>query len=71
MPSRFKKDLARAASTSANQYVVHIDGLEKVLKNIGAENKVSSHDVRTIFAEVGDQATGGTTMPRDTLIRML
>ena len=51
LPARFKKDIAKAA-------VVHDDfvgmsGVERVLANIGAQERLSKKDLELIFQEVG------------------
>jgi len=53
IPTRFKKDLVKAAvasskSTSSN---VKLEGMQNLLANIGAKDRVSNNDLQTIFAE--------------------
>jgi hypothetical protein len=55
MPSRFKKDIVRAATLGAmSSDVIAVDGLQRVLMNIGAAQQVSESDVHAIFNELGD-----------------
>merc|ERR1712071_644933 len=51
IPTRFKKDIVRAAKDSESEHVA-IDGLEKVIVNIGASDKVSRYDMEIIFSEI-------------------
>ena len=53
-PSRFKKEIVRAAKQDESERVV-LEGLQRVIVNIGLQHKVSRQDVETIFREVGDQ----------------
>ena len=53
IPSRFKKDIVRAAKDKETEQV-GIEGLEKVIVNIGASHKVSRHDMEVIFSEIGE-----------------
>jgi hypothetical protein len=68
MPSRFKKDIVRAASTNSFTSNIHVDGMHRVLVNIGAEDRVSVNDIRALFTEIGD-ASG--SIPRDKLEKLL
>jgi hypothetical protein len=52
IPSRFKKDIVCAAKEKETEHVV-IEGLQKVVANIGGAQQVSRHDLETIFSEVG------------------
>jgi hypothetical protein len=52
IPSRFKKDIIRAAAVEPSGKIAS-EGLEKVITNIGACHKVSREDVELIFREVG------------------
>lgn len=53
IPSRFKKDIVRAAKDTESEHIA-IEGLEKVLNNIGASQKVSRTDMEIIFSEMGE-----------------
>ena len=53
IPSRFKKDIVRAAKDAESEHVA-IEGLEKVISNIGASQKVSRNDMEVIFSEIGE-----------------
>eukprot|EP00536_Pseudo-nitzschia_multiseries_P003953 jgi/Psemu1/323233/estExt_fgenesh1_pg.C_630024 len=52
VPSRFKKDIISAAKEGETEQVA-LEGLQKVIVNIGAANKVSRHDMELIFSENG------------------
>ena len=52
IPSRFKKDIVCAAKEKETEHVV-IEGLQKVVANIGGTHQVSRQDLETIFSEVG------------------
>lgn len=53
LPSRFKKEVVRAAAT--NDRIV-LDGMTRVLANIGAENGLSAKEMKVIFDELGNSA---------------
>jgi hypothetical protein len=53
IPSRFKKDIVLAAKDAETEHV-GIEGLEKVIVNIGASHKVSRNDMEIIFSEIGE-----------------
>jgi ribosomal protein L20A (L18A) len=52
MPSRFKKEVVSAAK-ERNEEIILIEGLERVLHNIGAAHKISRTEVEVIFNELG------------------
>jgi len=52
MPSRCRKDVIKAAAKGRDG-VITIDGIEKMLVNICAEDKVSRKDVKIILSEIG------------------
>lgn len=52
LPTRFKKDIARAAVVHDD--FVGVDGVERVLANIGAEKRLTKKDLELIFTEVGE-----------------
>jgi hypothetical protein len=63
LPTRFKKDIIQeACRTSGNQLSsvnnnndrIAQEGIQQVLVNIGASERVSSHDIQLIFEELGD-----------------
>lgn len=55
MPSRFKKDIVRAATKGTTfADLVAIEGLQRVLVNIGAAQRVPQNEVQAIFDELGD-----------------
>jgi ribosomal protein L20A (L18A) len=52
MPSRFKKEIVSAAK-ERNEEIILIEGLERVLHNIGASHKISRSEMEVIFNELG------------------
>lgn len=62
---RFKKDIAKAAVV--NDDCVGVDGVERVLHNIGAEQRLTKKELETIFTEVGD----GGEMPAKQFLQMI
>jgi hypothetical protein len=56
LPRRFRQDIIKAA-TSSRQYNAHAtisaDGIENVLQNIGAGNKMSRSEIDEILGEIG------------------
>jgi Ca2+-binding EF-hand superfamily protein len=50
LPSRFKKDIVRAAKNEDN--AIALDAMERVLRNIGAN--LSHDDLEIIFSEIGE-----------------
>mmetsp|Transcript_26144 Transcript_26144/g.57584 ORF Transcript_26144/g.57584 Transcript_26144/m.57584 type:complete len:121 (+) Transcript_26144:118-480(+) len=66
IPTRFKKDIVLAAKEAETEHVA-LEGLEKVILNIGASHKVSRHDIEMIFSEIGVSGRIST----DTMLKML
>jgi glucokinase len=58
---RFKKDIARAAVS--DKEIIVVEGMQRVLTNIGAEHRLSPDEMKTIFQELGN-ATGEIPMQR-------
>mmetsp|Transcript_10387 Transcript_10387/g.15952 ORF Transcript_10387/g.15952 Transcript_10387/m.15952 type:complete len:112 (-) Transcript_10387:129-464(-) len=52
MPRRFKRDVVAAAKDSENRIVM--EGMQRVLKNIGAGQKLSENELKTLFTELGE-----------------
>mmetsp|Transcript_7331 Transcript_7331/g.10700 ORF Transcript_7331/g.10700 Transcript_7331/m.10700 type:complete len:137 (+) Transcript_7331:108-518(+) len=55
-PRRFRQDIVKAASSSRQynaQATVSADGIESVLQNIGAGNRMSRSEIDEILNEVG------------------
>ena len=59
LPSRCKKDVLKAAAKGREDYIT-IDGLEKLLINIDAKEKVTRRDVEIILSEVGGSVSNPT-----------
>ena len=57
LPTRFKKELLQAAcrtsSTDNNDRIVQ-EGMQRVLANIGASDRVSAAEIKSIFDELGN-----------------
>jgi hypothetical protein len=69
IPSRFKKDLVKAATKGTNTPdIVAMDGLHRLLFNIGATQRVSTTDVEAIFNELGD---GNGNLHAQTMIQII
>eukprot|EP00544_Gedaniella_sp_CCMP2646_P015688 CAMPEP_0202482430 /NCGR_PEP_ID=MMETSP1361-20130828/1835_1 /ASSEMBLY_ACC=CAM_ASM_000849 /TAXON_ID=210615 /ORGANISM="Staurosira complex sp., Strain CCMP2646" /LENGTH=99 /DNA_ID=CAMNT_0049110297 /DNA_START=86 /DNA_END=385 /DNA_ORIENTATION=- len=66
MPSRFKKEVVRAAK-STEMETVPLEGLERVLHNIGAAHKISPEDLQVIFSELGE----GGGIPADRMVTII
>jgi hypothetical protein len=52
IPSRFKKEIVSAAK-ERNEEIVLMEGLQRVLHNIGASHKISHSEMEVIFNELG------------------
>jgi len=66
IPSRFKKDIVRAAADESNDRIA-LDGMQRVLTNIGAENCLTSSEMKILFEELGN----GTHMPVQNMSRII
>ena len=53
LPSRFKKDLVKAAKKDENGQIALVD-LQQVIENISMQHKVSEQEMETIFQEMGE-----------------
>lgn len=51
LPTRFKKDIVKAAT--AHDDYIGIDNMQRVLANIGADQRLTKKDLELIFSEVG------------------
>mmetsp|Transcript_36559 Transcript_36559/g.79910 ORF Transcript_36559/g.79910 Transcript_36559/m.79910 type:complete len:123 (-) Transcript_36559:307-675(-) len=60
MPSRFKKDLVK---------VIASDGIETLLRNIGAEERVSRSEIDTILFEAGSK--DNKTIPANRMMHLI
>lgn len=54
LPSRCKKEVLKAATKGSGDSLITMDALEKLLTNIGAEDKVSRKDVEIILSELDE-----------------
>lgn len=66
LPSRFKKDILKAA-TKDHANVVDLDSLQQVLANIQMENRLSTEEITTIFEELGN----GKEIPAQSMIQFI
>mmetsp|Transcript_11553 Transcript_11553/g.13609 ORF Transcript_11553/g.13609 Transcript_11553/m.13609 type:complete len:127 (+) Transcript_11553:210-590(+) len=71
LPSRCKKEVLKAATRGRNDSVITIDAIEKLLINIGAEDKVSRKDVEIILSEVGESESNSGAIHIDQMMRVL
>lgn len=58
LPSRFKKEVIHAAAAAGsswnNDRTVPFEGMQRVLANIGASNRISFVEMKSIFDELGN-----------------
>jgi cell division GTPase FtsZ len=54
VPSRFRKEILRAATDPEHADAIAMEGMQRVLINIGAENRLSPEEIKSIFSEVGN-----------------
>jgi Ca2+-binding EF-hand superfamily protein len=59
---RFRKEIMRAASRDQT-VAICLDGMQRVLTNIGAQNRLSADEMNVIFKELGNE-TGEIPMQR-------
>jgi len=69
IPSRFKKDVLKAATVSNSNTQIGVEGLNRVICNIELQNRVTSDDVEVLFAELGDGGSG--MIPVDRMMAVL
>jgi hypothetical protein len=53
LPSRFKKDILKVAAGNTGNQLIASEGLQRVLNNIGASNRLSTQELDTIITELG------------------
>lgn len=71
LPTRFRKDITRAAvtstssrqlsisATSSKKALISVEGIESVLKNIGQDHRISRTELEGLLREVGGAAQSG------------
>lgn len=59
--------MVKEAIKSSSSPNVRIEGMEHLLKNIGAGDRVSKGDLQTIFQEVGNESG---EIPADRFVKM-
>jgi hypothetical protein len=69
LPTRFRKDIVKAASSTSRQLsisatttkkaLISAEGIESVLKNIGQDHRMSRTEIEFILREVGGAARSG------------
>jgi hypothetical protein len=67
VPSRFRKEVLAVATDAAHPDAVALEGVQRVLFNIGAANRLSKDEIQSIFQEVGN----GHNIPAQSFMRML
>ena len=55
LPTRFRKDVFRAAVQEPEDDHIVLAGMTRVLANIGASDRLSSSEINTIFQELGNE----------------
>jgi Ca2+-binding EF-hand superfamily protein len=53
LPSRFRKDLLRAAKQDKNGKIA-LNDMQKVIANISMEHRITEQEMETIFQEMGE-----------------
>jgi Ca2+-binding EF-hand superfamily protein len=53
LPSRFRKDLLRAAKQDEDGRIA-INDMQKVIANISMEHRITEQEMETIFEEMGE-----------------
>mmetsp|Transcript_21440 Transcript_21440/g.27726 ORF Transcript_21440/g.27726 Transcript_21440/m.27726 type:complete len:122 (+) Transcript_21440:230-595(+) len=68
--TRFKKEIVAAAcrSSSPDNKSVQVEGIQSVLSNIGAADRLSTGDLKMFFKEAGNPSGG---IPASQLIKLL
>ena len=69
LPTRFRKDIIRAATTTSRQLsisatpskkaLISAEGIESVLKNIGQDHRMSRTELESLLQEVGGVSHSG------------
>lgn len=54
LPMRFKKELIRAAASKENSDHIAVEGMVRVLHNIGYQEHLSPSEIQQIFEEHGN-----------------
>jgi len=54
LPMRFKKELIRAAASKENADHIAVEGMVRVLHNIGSQDHLSPSEIQQIFEEHGN-----------------
>ena len=67
IPTRFKKDIVRAARPDECDKIA-LEGMQKVIANINMEHRISRADMETIFQEIGGESKA---IPADRLMNIL
>jgi hypothetical protein len=55
IPSRFKKDIVRAAKQDETDARVGLEGMQQVMANINMEHRMSRSKIQTMFCEIGGE----------------
>jgi hypothetical protein len=54
LPDRFKKDIMKAATTQEHSDRIALEGMQRVLVNIGASHVLTTTEMKLIFEELGN-----------------
>eukprot|EP00568_Trieres_chinensis_P008481 CAMPEP_0183296442 /NCGR_PEP_ID=MMETSP0160_2-20130417/3990_1 /TAXON_ID=2839 ORGANISM="Odontella Sinensis, Strain Grunow 1884" /NCGR_SAMPLE_ID=MMETSP0160_2 /ASSEMBLY_ACC=CAM_ASM_000250 /LENGTH=127 /DNA_ID=CAMNT_0025458055 /DNA_START=247 /DNA_END=630 /DNA_ORIENTATION=+ len=68
VPSRFKKELVKAADKNKNGQIP-VDGIECLLRNIGASDRITRKEIEILLSEAGDLER--KTIPVDQMIKLI
>eukprot|EP00565_Helicotheca_tamesis_P005315 CAMPEP_0185733724 /NCGR_PEP_ID=MMETSP1171-20130828/20377_1 /TAXON_ID=374046 /ORGANISM="Helicotheca tamensis, Strain CCMP826" /LENGTH=114 /DNA_ID=CAMNT_0028403523 /DNA_START=143 /DNA_END=487 /DNA_ORIENTATION=+ len=71
VPSRFKKDILRAADLNRDGYI-SAHAIESVLRNIGADGRITKEEIDTIFMEAGEKRSeNASEIPVDKMMLLI
>ena len=68
LPSRFKKDIVRAAKLEDEATGIGMEGMQRVLENINMQDKISDHEMKVIFDEIGGESG---EIPVDSMLKII
>uniref|UniRef100_A0A7S2EID8 EF-hand domain-containing protein n=1 Tax=Ditylum brightwellii TaxID=49249 RepID=A0A7S2EID8_9STRA len=60
IPSRFRKEIVNAADKDKKGYIT-TEEFESILRNIGADGRITREEINTIVKEAGEEKDGSTT----------
>lgn len=72
LPSRCKKEIIYAADAESHRSgKITTTGLEKILENIGASQKISREEIEIIIDELGDSSISEHGIPIEKMLQIL